>query len=303
MIKSRGLGLTLLLVFAVFALGCGGREIVGPDLPPAPLPTYEVGTSYVYSDGRWETVSEVDGDTVTWVNYRGYPSVGSADFIYKRSQWRTKTRKGERRFSPRGIFWVEESTLWPLKVGNRVDFRENGAWRKKDGPLKRYKSFWSCEVVGTERVSVMAGEFDTWVIRGRRLSSKGKKREVKTWYYAPEVGHVVLVERRLKSRKHPIQKELLAVVAPRKTVVPEVRLVMEDNLQKALELNKAGASETWSDTGSGLSGETIPIGTFRLDDGTFCRNYIQKLDQGDGEKIYHGMACRSSKGRWLVPHK
>jgi len=59
-------------------------------LKTAPLPKYQAGTTFVYSDGSWETVIKVGPDGITWRNHRGSISTGSPDFIQKRFKWQTK---------------------------------------------------------------------------------------------------------------------------------------------------------------------------------------------------------------------
>ena len=63
-------------------------------LPSATLPTYRQGTTFVYSDGSWETVVANSAGQVTWRDHRGYVSSGSADFTRRRAEWQTRTRQG-----------------------------------------------------------------------------------------------------------------------------------------------------------------------------------------------------------------
>jgi hypothetical protein len=73
----------------------------GPSLNPAPFPTYKTGTTFVYSDGTWETVTAVSAEQITWQDHRGHVSSGSPDFTYRRTKWQTRTRKGLREFAAR----------------------------------------------------------------------------------------------------------------------------------------------------------------------------------------------------------
>ena len=182
---------------------------LGPQLSPAPLPTYSKGTTFVYSDGRWDTVTAVSPGVVTWSDYRGLVSSGLPDFTYRPSKWKSKTRSVTRQFGPRSdLFTQSATTLWPLRTGNVANYSETGTWIEKDGTESSYRTNWSCAVEGTERVSVMAGDFDTFkIVCKRYYVSRSKNtssiKEAKTWNYAPEVGHYVLATTKYYYDRNP----------------------------------------------------------------------------------------------------
>ena len=224
------------------------HQHTGKKLNPASLPVYQKGTTFVYSDGSWETVVANSADKVTWRDHRGYLSSGSADFTRRRTEWQSKTRQGIRQFEPRKDLWVKHKlSLWPLKIGNEASYAETGVWQRQGEPENSYRANWSCEVAGKERVSVMAGEFDTWKIvckryAGKRLSAKSRIREIKTWHYAPEVGHYVLATRQYFTGKPSRRLELLAVLPPLSGLSAAAKRRLQSNIQKALELKKSGES-------------------------------------------------------------
>lgn len=275
----------------------------------APLPSYFAGTTFIYSDGNWETVIESSPETVTWRDYRNYVSTGSRDFTHRRTKWETKTSSGIRRFEPRGDLLIKSDiTLWPLRAGNIAHFSEKGTRTGKDGVETTYRTEWSCEVPGIERVSVMAGDFETWKIVCKRYyvsksKSRSNLREVKTWFYAPEVGHYVLTTSKYYYRQNPKRQELLAVLPPLDEISPEARLKMDRSFQTALEFNKRGETVRWSNQKSGISGEILASHTFKTPDGRYYRRYIQKLKLPDGHRTYYGMAVRSSDGVWTIPRR
>ena len=278
-------------------------------LRPEPLPQYTKGTTFVYSDGSWEMVVASDIDQVTWRNNRGYVSSGSVDFTRRRASWQTKTRQGTRQFSARQDLWFKHKTsLWPLKIGNVASYTENGIWQRQGEPETSYRANWSCNVVGTERISVMAGKFDTWKIvckryAGKKVSSKSRLREIKTWYYAPEVGHYVLATRTYYTGKPPKRTELLAVLPPLTGLSPASKRRIQLKFQKALESKKTGESLKWSTPDSSLKIEIRPIGTYRLEDGRFARRFVQVLNRPQGQQAYYGMAFRNAKGVWIIPRR
>jgi hypothetical protein len=275
----------------------------------APLPTYQKGTTFVYSNGTWETVLANSPARVTWRDHRGYVSSGSADFTRRRAEWQTKTRKGSRQFAARKDLWIKHKTsLWPLQIGNEANYSETGTWQRQGETENSYKANWSCEVVGTERVSVMAGEFDTWKIickryAGTRFSAKSRLREIKTWHYAPKVGHYVLAARQYFTGKASQRLELLAVLPPLNGLSVSANRQLQSKFQKALEFKKSGESLKWSLPQSALSGEIMPVDTFRLDDGKYARRYVQIFKQPQGRQTYYGMAVRNAKGKWVIPRR
>lgn len=285
------------------------QQPTGKHLNVAPLPVYQKGTTFVYSDGSWETVVANTPDKVTWRDHRGYLSSGLADFTRRRTEWQSKTRQGTRQLEPRRDLWVKHKlSLWPLQIGNEAGYTETGVWQRQGEPENSYRANWSCEVAGKERVSVMAGEFDTWKIvckryAGKRVSAKSRIREIKTWHYAPEVGHHVLATRQYFTGKPSRRLELLAVLPPLDGLSAAARRRLQSNFQKALEFKKSGESLKWSLPKSALSGHIMPTGTFRLNQGQYARRYVQIFNLPQGQQTYHGMAVRDAKGKWVIPRR
>jgi len=282
---------------------------LGPQLSPAPLPSYSKGTTFVYSDGRWDTVTAVSPAVVTWSDYRGLVSSGLPDFTYRPSKWKSKTRSVTRQFGPRSdLFTQSATTLWPLRTGNVANYSETGTWIEKDGTESSYRTNWSCAVEGTERVSVMEGDFDTFkIVCKRYYVSRSKNtssiKEAKTWNYAPEVGHYVLATTKYYYDKNPRRQELLAVLPPLNGLSAGARRQMERSFQQALERKKSGQSVHWSSNKLRASVETMPTKTFKTPDGSYSRRYVQKLTLPDGQRTYYGIAVRNSKGVWTVPRR
>ena len=193
-----------LLLFQLLILpsGCStAPKPAGPNAGSPSLPIYELGTTYVYSDGSWETVAGISPQLITWQDHRGNVYSRSPDFTYRSVNWKTSTRQGSRRFVARSdVLFRKNTSLWPLQKGNVSSFTEMVTSSNVGEPEKSYRRNWNCEVVGTERVSVMAGEFDTWKIACKRYNnfknpSKARVREIRTWNYAPEIKHYVLTEK------------------------------------------------------------------------------------------------------------
>ena len=297
------------LVFIFLASCSTTPRPAGSNIASAPLPSYEVGTTYVYSNGSWETVAALSPQLVTWQDHHGNTYNRYPDFTHRAVNWKTRTREGIRRFGPFSYYSVRgDNTLWPLQKGNRSSFREMVTTRKIGGSGKSYQVNWTCEVIGTERMAVMAGEFDTWRIDCKRYNnfqepSKARILEIRTWYYAPEIKHYVLERRQYSSRKPARRLELLAVLPSVNGLSDATRHQMNTAFQTALEYKKRGESAAWSMPSTSWSGQVTPTKTFKLADGRYSRRYIQKVNHPDGQRVYHGLAVRDASGKWVVPRR
>ncbi len=307
----KGLALTAYTFAALTTYGCiTAPGTTAPEHGAVPLPSYSKGTTFVYSNGTWESVLDTAPDSVTWLNHRRNISSGSPDFTLRRTKWETDTRRGTRQFGPRDdLFFPSATSLWPLRVGKVANYTETGVWLdKKEAIENSYRTDWSCAVEGTEHITVMAGEFDAWKIECRRYYVSGSKsqsqiREINTWYYAPEVGHYVLMTIKYPEQNNPRRLELLAVLPPLDDLPAAARSAINRSFQQALEFKKSGESLQWSGSSAGISVETTPAGTFKTSDGSFSRRYVQKFSLPAGQQTYYGMAVRSADGVWSVPRR
>ncbi len=220
---SRHMVPAIILAFVILmtASSCATTgDSSGPEISPAPLPTYKVGTTFTYSDGTWEKVTAIAPGTVTWTDNRGATFSRSPDFTYGAAKWQSRTGQGTRRYQfKKGLVVRKRTSLWPLQKENAVSYTEIGTRQRNEEPARSYQVEWSCEVEGTERVSVMAGEFDAWrivCIQSSVPSSSGAFRliETKTWYYSPEIEHPVLMTGRNHYKHSSWRKELKAVLPP-----------------------------------------------------------------------------------------
>lgn len=299
--------------------GCVGPKPVGQSVQPetmaaAPLPRYQDGTTFVYSDGTWEQVTGVEGGQVRWVSQQGNSSAGSADFIYPRSQWENASRKGTRRFvEERGLFGGGKSTLWPLALGNSASFVEYGETTGGTGisPANNYDNYYRCSVDGAEAVTVGAGTFDSWritCIRYSDNSAAARKRpwEYRTWYYAPTINHWVLELRDFTSRSSEDKRKELVAVMPDLTGYTDSRGILLDikrHFQDTLENSGSGKPVDYVATGENLQVTTTPVKTLRHPKGQVCRQYEQLIVANGRSDSYFGTACRETSGIWKVPRR
>lgn len=279
-------------------------------LDPAPLPHYKPGTKFVYSNGTWETVTQVGTDGVTWTNHRGDQSTGLSDFTYKRHTWQTRDRQGNRWYD-QTKFWLGETTttLWPLQPGNKTRFDEYGLWSDSSGVERDYDSYWSCEVKGTEKISVVAGDFETWKITCKRypnrFRSTSKTREYRTWYYAPSIDHWVLEVRDYNGYRENRRKELAAILPDLGSYAEQDEdiVALKKQFQNTLETSKTGIPDIWENPRGQLFVSMTPKKSFRLGNGNVCRQYQQVIGTAGYANEYPGIACRSKEGRWIVPRR
>ena len=306
---SRFVFLVLLMGLIIIAvINCTALRSQPKATRPVSLPFYLTGQTFVYSNGSWEKVTSIDEYGVSWINHRGRISSGSPDFTFRHSSWKTKSRSGHREFSRRkDVSFSSPESLWPLAVGNKTSYLETGRWRDKNNNLHTYRVNWVCRVNGTEPVSVMAGKFDTWKITCQRFTApRGSRRprllETRTWNYSPDVGHYVLTTSRYPDGRSLQQKELLAVLPAAQKYGADVKHRLESSFQTALELNERNEAVSWKISGTDISGATTAGAIFQIPDGTYCRQYRQRLVLQGDQRTYYGMACRESSGNWKIPN-
>ncbi len=78
------------------------------------------------------------------------------------------------------------------------------------------------------------------------------------------------------------------------------QLAMQDATFTALEHNKSQAKASWSNPDSGNMGSVTPIRTFKMADGSFCREYTSTVEIGGESEMAHGTACRQVDGSWKI---
>jgi surface antigen len=200
-------------------------------------------------------------------------------------------------------------SIWPLEVGKKTRFDEIGRWFDEYGLEHRYDSFWSCEVKGTERISVGAGDFDTWKITCRRYPDKfratSKTREYRTWYYAPAVNHWVKEERDYNGYRENRMKELVAVLPDLQTFTTDDNdiLAIQKQFQNALEANQIGDTNVWENFDQQLVIGVTPVQSYKHPNGGICRQYLQVLAKDGFPFEFPGIACRNGRNRWTVPRR
>ena len=158
---------------------------VAVTLPPGRLPVLESGATFVFRkrDGAEVTsrVVAVEGDDVTWQADNGWTWTGKA-FFWPVERWQSDGAGGSQEISG------DPAALFPLMVGERVAYRYQG--RSQDE-----QAGWSgqgrCEVAAAEQITVPAGTFDTYKVVCEQGEDLSDPYRVRTWWYAPAIGHYV----------------------------------------------------------------------------------------------------------------
>ena len=140
------------------------------------------------------------GDTRTWVNKKGKEStttavaVDEATVTFEGDNGCTYTETHESfgrslKWSNCGTWVTGSQTIrlvkgevWPLTTGNKWRYKISG----KNEKGKRWKTKRSCQVKKEVRVSVPAGDFDTYHV----VCKEGYRKD--QYYVSPEIKHIVM---------------------------------------------------------------------------------------------------------------
>ena len=300
--------LTVLGTFGLLASACvpatlpslpnfSSKPIAGPAMKAAQLPNFNVGDLYYYSNGSREQIVSIEGETLNMLSRSKRKLANFRNFTLPTPYIEGKDKEYYK------VSDVATNALWPLKIGNTSKFTTEGrSVSKATGLSSSYRQRWDCAVEGTERIRILAGEFDTYLIKCRRLSSNGKWWQNRTWNYSPMLGTYVL-RRDFHKKNGPRVRELTAVRPSLQDVPKKVRSNVIRTWQSALESKKSGDIASWTDRVVGVSVQVEPLNTFKGENGQFCRTYKQYLTRKGVTRIYSGVACRTGKLKWRTPRR
>lgn len=144
-----------------------------PALAPAPYVAPAIGTRYVYSTFA-QTITANAGLRTGFLDHRQAAGARLALFI------------PDSPVSPLAVDTVALARLWPLRLGHEVRVPTGRGERRWD---------WLVRVVDTERVTVPAGTFDTYVVEAIEVATRTPNPtstlKVTTFWYAPATNAVV----------------------------------------------------------------------------------------------------------------
>lgn len=291
-------GFCSLLIIA----GCGQlpltqKEIVpvytGPQMPMENLPTYAVGESFLFDDGRTDTVLETEGELVTWRDDRGIIRWINRNFVFPDSAWQNRTRRST------STNTADPKMLWPLEIGKSGRFDFIQTVEANDGTGKKeYKQSWQCVVEGTESLDVAAGTYNVFKIPCYRyIFGTDYWRQTRTFYYSPEIKHYVKRTDTYASR--PSRSRELVSVGFNSTVLPGNEQAILNNLvQEVLNTSADGVGKTWSRADGTLSATLTPLRSFKGSQGEACREYQSTYDIQGRKRVNYRNVCKQPTGQW-----
>lgn len=261
------------------------------------LPEYPMGSTYVYSDGRAETVIGTEGEKVHWRSQAGAAFTSYRNFALPWASWSSDTGSGRR------ILNVSPAALWPLEEGKEISFSARTQVIPSTPPRQATETAeaWQCRVEGKQRISVVAGTFDTIKVACSRTMQDAQPRLTRVWYYAPQVGHYVRFNDIYDVMELDRHVELVAIRPSSRDWPPVARAGLGWALQHALEDGRSGKETVWTSSGVATRVTIKPTAEFKRFDGRTCRTFLQTWWAGGGERHYPGTACRDSLGNWRIP--
>lgn len=83
-------------------------------------------------------------------------------------------------------------------------------------------------------------------------------------------------------------------------LVDSDRVFARASLQDALETRRSLQAAEWRNDASGNSGAIMPVRTFRIQSGHFCREFRESLVNAGALAERTGTACRREDGVWIL---
>lgn len=261
------------------------------------LPHYVPGDTFVYSDGRVETVAEVEDDRVRWRSNDGSVTTAFSDFVLPAIRRETTLLSEETTVD------IEPGALWPLKAGREISFSAKTEVTHKfsPGPRGEVLSQWQCLVDPPQAVSVEAGTFDALRVSCRNTEASSQGPSQRVWYYAPRMRHVIRLEETFENPALDSVVELVAVRPDGKSWPPAAWAGLGWAFQQALDTKTEAESIEWRSTGVDAEVTIRPTTAMNVDASPYCRTFEQTLRRAEDQRIYPGKACRSPSGSWLIP--
>ena len=253
-------------------------------------PTYESGDAYVYTDGHVETVLSTSDRRVEWRDAAGSRWSSDRDFTLPTGRSDTAA-----------IVSLNHAFSWPLRVGATAAYATKPV--AADGGAGG--ATWQCAVESRELIAVPAGTFDSYKIVCRLDGDPLKTTELRTWYYAPAVGHYV---RYVDNAAMPLNsvtatrsRDLVAVSPGAIGWPSEARTGLEWAVSHALEAEPEGHAVPWESSALAARFVIEPRGKVDAGSSSQCRRFSETRISPDATKrVYPGIACRQSDGHWRL---
>ena len=267
-----------------------------PKLQVSGPPAYEAGNTFVYSDGRVDTVVGLKGDMVRWQRNDGTRFTADRNFLLPWAYWQSQTESGTQALGG------ESGGLWPRTTDQEVSFSVDSVVQQGgSGALTKSTERWRCRLAGKRKVTVMAGAFDTIKLICDRAASASVPALERVWYYAPSIQHFVRLENRSQAAGESSEVELVTIRPGGKDWPPIARAALSRAVEQALETVSNGREAPWRSSGVDTRVSIMPTSRFESGDGKVCRTFLQTWSGKEGERSYPGAACRDNSGHWRIP--
>lgn len=261
-----------------------------------PMPTYAVGDTFVYSDGRIDRVADRRDDLVFWRTNLGSRYVAYENFVMPWIEWHGPGQSGRRSVD------APPDLLWPLTPGVERTFEARARIRYRDRPDAESVSreAWSCATQGRERVTIELGVFDTAVVQCHRTEPSSAPHLKRVWYYSPRLRHFVRQLDLYQGFEVDRRVDLVAMWPDKSGWPPAARGGLKWALDHALESLPDGRETLWKSSAVEARVRIRPTATLEGDDGTTCRSFEQIWSDSSGRRVYPGIACRTQEGLWRI---
>ena len=268
-----------------------------------PAPRYLPGTRYLYANGEVQEVVAVDGEEVRWRSDDGESAIRNRNFMLPPLAW----SDGE--ISYHSTVDRTPDALWQKSADGNAVFTVITKRRDGGGPesVIESRTQWSCRLAAAERITVIAGSFDTFKMICDRLAADGTPDLERSWSYAPALGHFVRRHDRILNGQDGLTDSSVASEAPLELVAiqpayldwpPAARGGLDRAMQHVLEELPDGETLDWRS--SAVPGEiALTAGTrLALEGRTHCRRLEQTWANGDTTWRFPRLACRAGDGSW-----
>ncbi len=290
---SRAFRMPLTLPMLCLVLtGC--VTINNPGLQIAPLPSAVApqlisGDLFLYSDGYIEEVIASNVSSTHWsLGYGATQAIKRSEIELPPIEWASENT------SYSFAIQNQSRSLWPLSVGNSSQVSATVSVTANNAS-QQFSEDWTCDVPKSMRLTLQAGQFDTFLIDCSRTSASGAHSQRRRLYYAPSVGHYVRAVEEVRSHSYPtyvfVQRDLMWF---RKFSAAKNAENRQAQIQAALNQQPAGTSVTLLD-GVGEEQEQMRLdGSFVTKENVFCR---QAQFSASTMKSYTATLCNMA-GVW-----
>lgn len=275
----------------------GSRTTVAPRALDSVGPRYEVGDTFVYDDGRVETVVRVGSDQTIWETADGSAYTAYRNFILPPISWKTGLSKGENEIRPAG------GVKWPPATHDEVVFAvgSRAGGDAIDEPAV-WSGAWRCSTGGIEAVETALGKFDAIVIRCDREKPDAGTWKTRIWYFVPEIGHYVRRTESIHGTQRKVMVDLVAVRPGASGWPTAARGGLDWAIQGALDSGDAENPVEWRSSAVGAMFDIRVGGHVPAAGNANCMRYELDRVGDDQTRLFPAIACRKpGQDRWLIP--